>query len=117
MATDPYGYADSTDSSVPVTTALWYSVGACMCAALGMCACYIPFFIGSPLGLYGAWQANKALATAKGDQERAVATAALAAGVVGGLVSTMFALFIMLYLLFFVLYFVVIMLAVAGGSM
>lgn len=104
MTKDPYGYTDAGPVSVPVVNVLWYSVGACICAALGMCACYIPFFIGSPLGLYGAWHANKALAAAKDERDRSVASAALAAGLAGGLVSTMFAVFILMYMLFFAVY-------------
>ena len=65
MANDPYGYAESGGTDVSVTRALWFSIAACICSAVGMCACYVPFFIGAPLGLYGAWQANKALAAAK----------------------------------------------------
>lgn len=54
MATDPYGFSDDTASGLPLNTALWYAVGSCICAAVGMCACYVPFFVGAPLGLYGA---------------------------------------------------------------
>lgn len=116
MATDPYGFSDDTGSSTSITSALWYSIGACICAAVGMCACYVPFFIGAPLGLYGAWQAKKALDLAKDERDRSVATAAVAAGLAGGMVSTMFAGFILLYVIFLVLYMAVVMLAIGASA-
>lgn len=116
MATDPYGFSDDTASGLPLNTALWYAVGSCICAAVGMCACYMPFFVGAPLGLYGAWQANKVLGVAKDERDRSVATAAVAAGLTGGLVSSMFAGFILLYVFFIVLYMLVLTLALGAGA-
>jgi hypothetical protein len=116
MANDPYGYANDGVEGVSLVRALWYSIGACMCAATGFCACYIPFFIGAPLGLYGAWQANKALSAARDERDRNMATATIAAGLSGGLVSAMFAGIILLYVVFGVLYLAVIFLAIALGT-
>jgi len=116
MAADPYGFKEEIAPEANVSRAMWNGVIATICAATGMCACYIPYFIGAPLGLYAAWTANQALAVAKDERDRTMATAALVTGLVGGLISFAWAAFITMYALFIGLYFVLIFFAIGIGA-
>lgn len=114
---DPYGYKESVNAEDGASRAMWNGVIAAICAGTGMCACYIPFFIGAPLGLYAAWMGNKALAQATEPRDRAMATAGMVSGLAGGVVCLAWSLFILMYALFFFMYFVLIFVLVGAGAM
>lgn len=107
MAQDPYGFKEQVAPAGDPSRAMWNGVIATICASVGMCACYVPYFIGAPLGLYAAWTANQALQVATDPRDRALATAGLVSGLVGGLVCLAWATFIAIYALIIVLYMVI----------
>ncbi|MDP2308156.1 MAG: hypothetical protein Q8P18_19205 [Pseudomonadota bacterium] len=123
MPTDPYGFEDSAPvgtSSGDASRAMWFSVSSAMLTSVGMCACYVPYFVALPLGIYGAYLGSRALSTTTDVNGRSMATAGLVAGIISSLVSGMFALFIALYALVIVAYiaivFVAIVFAAASGG-
>jgi uncharacterized membrane protein len=122
MAPDPYGFEDSAptgaSSGDDASRAMWFSVSSALLAAVGMCFCYVPYFVALPLGIYGAYLGQRALSTTTDTNGRSMATAGLVAGIISSLVSGMFSLFIVLYAMFIVAYIaiVAVFVAAAGAS-
>ncbi len=114
---DPYGYVETAPAADLPSRVMWNGIIATVCAAMGMCACYIPYFIGAFLGLYAAWNANKVLQTATDERDRAMATAGLVSGLVGGLICCAWCCFVLLYAFFILAYIVVIFLAIGGAAL
>ena len=118
MAQDPYGYVEAAtgEASGAASQAMWFGVASAIFASVGLCACYMPYFVASPLGIYAAYKGFQALNVATEARDRNMATAGLTAGIIAGLVSTMFVLFILAYVAFFVIYFIFIFLMVGVGA-
>lgn len=118
MAQDPYGFDDAAPAGTPTgdaSRALWFSVSAALLTSVGMCACYVPYFVAAPLGAYGAYLGSRALPLARDDSTRTMATAGVVAGAVSSVVSGMFALVILMYVAFLVIYLAIIFVAVFAG--
>jgi len=117
MAPDPYGFEDSGltggASGDDASRAMWFSVSAALLSAVGMCFCYVPYFVALPLGVYGAFLGQRALSTSTDINSRSMATAGLVAGILSSLVSGMFSLFILLYGMFIMAYLAIVFVAVA----
>lgn len=116
MSQDPYGFKEQVAPNADPMGNLWGGVVAAVCAGIGMCGCYVPFFIGAPLGLYSAFKANQALQVATDPRDRAVATAGMVTGLAGGLVCAAWAAFILMYVMFILLYMVVGFAAIAAAG-
>lgn len=120
MAQDPYGFPETaaTGSSSDAVNAMWYGIASAILTAVGICACYVPYFIGAPLGFLAAWKGMKAMEGAVDARDKAMATAGMVSGLIGGIISGLFSLFILMYVAFLLLYFVVIIIfvGVAGAS-
>lgn len=123
MPTDPYGFEDSAPTggasggaSGEASRAMWFAVSSALLTSVGMCFCYVPYFIALPLGIYGAYLGSRALSTTTDVNGRSMATAGLVAGILSSLVSGMFALFIALYALLIVAYLAIVFVAVAFSA-
>ncbi|MFN7144967.1 MAG: hypothetical protein ACK4YP_14415, partial [Myxococcota bacterium] len=115
---DPYGFPESTPGAGggDVTTALWLGVASALLAAVGVCMCYVPYFIALPVGAYGAYKGYQALASVTDARDRTMATVALVTGSISAVISAIFAVFVIAYAVFFVLYMGVIMAAIGMGA-
>ncbi len=124
MAQDPYGFPEISgtggSASSDASTAMWLGMASALLTAVGICACYMPYFVGAPLGFIAAWKGMKAMDGARDPRDRTMATAGMVSGLIGGIISGLFSLFILMYLVFILLYFVVIFvfvgLAAANGQ-
>jgi hypothetical protein len=116
MPNDPYGYAPELPVATDLSRLLWSGVISAILSAVGMCACYIPFFVGAPLGLWSAWRGMKALETATDPRDRTMATAAMVSGLLGGLISSAWVMFVLLYALLIVAYMIMIMVFVGAAG-
>ncbi|MFZ5478582.1 MAG: hypothetical protein ACOZNI_17560 [Myxococcota bacterium] len=113
MSTDPYGYPETLPPDGSKT--LWTAVTAMILTSIGICACYVPYFVAAPLGIWAAIRANAAMAAATDPRDRLLASASLVMGAVSGLISGMFSLFILMYAAFVALYVVVVFAAIGMG--
>lgn len=118
MAQDPYGFVEGNagDASSAASQAMWFGIASAILASIGICACYMPYFAASPLGIYAAYKGFAALNTATEARDRNMATAGLTAGIIAGMVSTMFVLFILAYLAFLLIYFVFVVVIIGAGA-
>lgn len=118
MSQDPYGFPEAAPAAgaADVSTALWLGVASALLAAVGVCMCYVPYFIALPVGAYGAYKGYQALATVTDARDRTMATVALVAGTISTVISGIFAVFILAYAVFFVLYMGVVMAAIGFGA-
>ena len=118
MSNDPYGFPPAPNEAPPQTApleVLWLAVAATLCTSIGICACYLPYFVGAPLGAWAAWRSFEVVSRATDERDRAIGNASLMMGLVSAAVSGMFALFILAYVMIFALYFVAV-LALAGAG-
>lgn len=117
MANDPYGFSDE---ALPATTgdatrAMWFGTIAAVLGSVGVCFCYLPYFVALPMGFYGAYLGTKHLGSTDA-RDRSMATVATVSGLVSGIVSTGFVLFILMYVLFLVVYMVMIFVIIGAGA-
>jgi hypothetical protein len=115
VSVDPYGYPDAATPR-DAAGALWIAVAAIICTSVGLCACYLPYLAGAPLGVWAAIRANAALAGATDPRDRTMATASLVMGIVSAVVSGLISLFILAYVAFFALYMLIVVVAVGVGA-
>jgi hypothetical protein len=120
MAQDPYGYVDSAPrgGSGDAAQAMWFGVAAAMLGSVGICFCYMPYFVSLPLGLYATVKGYRSLGGDSADDTkgRAMATAGMISGLLSSIVSGMFVVFWLMYLLVIVLYVVLAFVMVGAAA-
>lgn len=113
---DPYGYAADAPATTDPARVLWMGIAAASLASIGVCACYMPYFVALPMGAWAVWKGSQMKRAGGDPKEQIMLDAGMVSGGISAAVSSMFVLFWLAYLGFIALYFVVIMVVVAAEA-